>query len=182
MYTTRFSAARRPPPQRGLVAQHRPAAANRDTGPDLFGTGILPEQVFPSQTSRCPERPETILMRAVLADAFVCVQHGFVNEERCTRRLAQEAEAWFLSDDASWPFSFLSICAVLGLEPGHIRREVKQWGAEWTTPSTRGNPLAVSERGGKWRLSREVTYGNSIPVDRKVFFVTQACRRPKREV
>jgi len=134
MYTTRSSAARRPPPQRGLVAQHRPAATNRDTGLDLFGTGILPEQVFPSQTSRCPERPETILMRAVLADAFVCVQHGIVNEERRARRLAQEAEARFLSDDDHWPFSFVSICAVLGLEPGYIRREVKHWGQSGALP------------------------------------------------
>jgi hypothetical protein len=142
MYTTRSSASRRPPPQRGLVAQHRPAAANRDTGPDLFGTGILPEQVFPSQTSRCQERPETVLMRAVLADAFVCVQHGFVNEERRARRLAREAKAWFLSDDDSWPFSFVSICAALGLEPGYIRREVNQWGRSGQLP-VRGEPLSL---------------------------------------
>ena len=27
-----------------------------------------------------------------------------------------------LSDDTSWPFSFVSICAVLGLEPEYLRR------------------------------------------------------------
>jgi len=93
MYTTRSSATRRPPPQRGLVVQHRPAATNRDTGPDLFGTAILPEQVFHSQTNSYPERTETALMRAVLADALVCVQDGFVNEEPRAHRLAREAEA-----------------------------------------------------------------------------------------
>ena len=128
MHTTRFPASRRPPHQGGLVTQHRPVAPNWDTRPDLFGTDILPEQLFPSRTNCCLERPETALMRAVLADAFVCVQHGILNEERRACRLAREAKAWFLSDEDHWPFSFVSICAALGLEPGYIRREVKEWG------------------------------------------------------
>jgi hypothetical protein len=81
-------------------------------------------------------------MRAVLADAFVCVQHGFMNEERRAGRLAREAEAWFWSEDDSWPFSFVSICAALGLEPGYIRREVNHWGRRGQLP-VRGEPLAL---------------------------------------
>jgi len=52
-------------------------------------------------------------MRAVLADALACFQHGLVNSKQRVQRVAQEAEAWFLNDDDHWPFSFVSICAVL---------------------------------------------------------------------
>ena len=31
------------------------------------------------------------------------------------------------SDDSHWPFSFVNICVVLGLEPGYLRQGLKQW-------------------------------------------------------
>ena len=99
MDTTRSFASRRPPHQGGLIAQQRPAATNFDTGPDLFGIDVLPEQFFPFSASCHTERPEAVLMRAVLADALVCFQQGFVNRGVHVQRLAQEAGAWFLSDD-----------------------------------------------------------------------------------
>ena len=139
MDTTRSFASPRPSHQCGLVAQQRPAATNRDTGPDLFGIDVLPEQFFSLSASRHTERPEAVLMRAVLADALACFQQGFVNKRVHVQRLAQEAGAWFLSDDDHWPFSFVSICAALGLEPGYIRREVKQWGQSGSLPA-RGKP------------------------------------------
>jgi len=36
-------------------------------------------------------------------------------------------EEWFLNDDPRWLFSFLNICAVLGLDPGYIRLGLKRW-------------------------------------------------------
>jgi hypothetical protein len=62
-----------------------------------------------------------------------------VDRRRRAQRLAREAEAWFLSDDDHWLFSFASICAALGLEPSYIRRKVKQWGQSRQLPA-RGNP------------------------------------------
>ena len=46
---------------------------------------------------------EAALMRAVLEDALLCLQGHFLATGRRGRRLAQEAEAWFLSEDAHWP-------------------------------------------------------------------------------
>jgi hypothetical protein len=40
--------------------------------------------------------------------------------------LAREAEEWFLSNEAHWPFSFLNICSVLNLEPQYIRRGLQR--------------------------------------------------------
>jgi len=49
MHTTRSPASRRPPHQRGPGAQQQPVTPNWDTGPDLFGNNVLPEQFFTSQ-------------------------------------------------------------------------------------------------------------------------------------
>jgi len=44
-----------------------------------------------------------------------------------TSRLAREAEAWFFADDDHWPFAFVNICAVLGLDPAYIRLGLARW-------------------------------------------------------
>jgi hypothetical protein len=36
----------------------------------------------------------------------------------------REAEAWFFSDDSRWLFSFVPVCAALGLEAGYIRKKL----------------------------------------------------------
>lgn len=66
-------------------------------------------------------------MRAVLEDAIHCFQKQFVRKGRRVVRLAREAEEWFAADDPCWPFSFVNICAVLGLEPEYIRLGLRRW-------------------------------------------------------
>ena len=66
-------------------------------------------------------------MRAVLEDAIGCFQKQMVSSGRRTQRLAREAEEWFFTDDHHWPFSFVNICAVLGLDPEYIRMGLKRW-------------------------------------------------------
>jgi hypothetical protein len=66
-------------------------------------------------------------MRAILEDAIECFQKQFVKEGQRTRRLGREAEEWIFADDYRWPFSFVNICAVLGLDAAYIRRGLEQW-------------------------------------------------------
>jgi hypothetical protein len=88
---------------------------------------ILAEQFFGPRMSVSAVRPEAALMRAVLEEALICL-HGHLGLiGRRNRRLAQEAEAWFLSDDTHWPFAFISICEVLGLEPTAVRAALRRW-------------------------------------------------------
>jgi hypothetical protein len=70
-------------------------------------------------------------MRAVLEDALLCLQGHFISMGRRGRRLAQEAEAWFLSEDVHWPFAFVSICEVLGLEPVAVREALLRDRSSW---------------------------------------------------
>jgi hypothetical protein len=63
-------------------------------------------------------------MYAVLEDALLCFQEEFAgspHEQRCS---AQEAARWFVSGDQHSPYSFVSICAWLGLDAEDIRNKL----------------------------------------------------------
>ncbi len=93
----------------------------------LSSSVILPVQFYGPAAGLDTSRGEIALMRAVLEDAIGCFQKQTVTSGRRVQRLAREAEEWFFSDDQHWPFSFMNICAVLGLDPGYIRMGLKRW-------------------------------------------------------
>ena len=93
----------------------------------LSSSNMLPEQFFNSQASLFTGRPVAALLRAVLEDALACFQSQFLTAGRRVQREAQEAEAWFVSQEEDWPFSFLAVCAVLGLEPEAVRQQLQRW-------------------------------------------------------
>jgi len=76
------------------------------------------------------------LMLAILEDAVSlhvkswC--RGFV-----TRREVREAREWLASGNPSSPFDFESICDVLGLDPGYIRRGIRAARARPTETAAR---------------------------------------------
>lgn len=90
----------------------------------LSNASVLPEQFFNSQTSFFTGRPIAALLRAVLEDALMCFQSQFLTGGG---NLPREAEEWFLSQEDRRPFSFVTVCAVLGLEPEAIRQRLKRW-------------------------------------------------------
>jgi hypothetical protein len=93
----------------------------------LSTASVLPEQFFDPPPNFFTGRPVAALLRAVLEDALKCYQSQFLPEGGYLRQEAQEAKAWFWSDEACWPFSFITVCTVLGLEPEAIRRQLKRW-------------------------------------------------------
>jgi hypothetical protein len=126
--------ATRPPAPRNYTRQPVPVGSAMSVSADwnswhaqLSDASVLPEQFFTPQTSFFTGRPVAALLRAVLEDALSCFQKRFMTERRRVQREAQEAEQWFWSEDSHWPFSFVSICAVLGLEPEAIRQRLKRW-------------------------------------------------------
>ncbi len=48
--------------------------------------------------------------------------HGATSE--IEREFYLDAYRWVMSDDCSWPFSFLNVCQVLNLAPETVREEV----------------------------------------------------------
>ncbi|MBM4254265.1 MAG: hypothetical protein FJ147_00025 [Deltaproteobacteria bacterium] len=98
------------------------------TGPHTFSpVAVLPEQFYHLGSTPASMHGVQALMRAVLEDALTCWQKQFATKSRRERRLAHEAERWFESNNASWPFAFVNICVALGLEPNYIRRGLRRW-------------------------------------------------------
>ena len=73
-------------------------------------------------------------MRAVLEDAVNCFQR---TAGPGSEHVAKDAERWLFSNDTRWPFSFINICGVLGLNAEYVRLGLKRW---------RANPLARPAR------------------------------------
>jgi hypothetical protein len=93
----------------------------------LSSQGILPVQFCHPPDGPYHETGEIALMRAVLADAISCFQGSVISGKRRYQRLAKEAEEWFFARQDDYVFSFVNICAVLGLDPDYIRLGLKRW-------------------------------------------------------
>lgn len=87
---------------------------------------VLPEQYHPT-TSINAMRGEIALMRAVLEDAISCFQGQFTTNREGAQRLGREAEEWIFTNNPHWLFSFVSICAVLELDPEYLRAGLLHW-------------------------------------------------------
>ena len=70
-----------------------------------------------------PGEGERKLMQAVLSEAIVCLT-GRAGPARERYQLAAEALRWVRSRDMIWPFSFESICDVLGVDADSLRRRL----------------------------------------------------------
>lgn len=73
-----------------------------------------------------PADGERRLMLAVLIDAIRSLSQGDASLPPRQRVARLRDRAWMQRDDLSDPFSFINICAALGLSPGYVRRRVRQ--------------------------------------------------------
>jgi len=87
----------------------------------LAGGEMLAAQL-PRRSNWSPERK---LAGAVLAQALIEIRdrHG---DPKYQRRVA-ESRAWIASDDTTWPYSFVPLCELFGLEPEYVRTVVRRW-------------------------------------------------------
>ena len=82
------------------------------------------------------------------------------------RELYLDAYRWAISDDSSWPFSFLNVCQLLNLAPESLRQEL-------LTDASLGLFSYLARRGGRAARSFQIfvnriftTSANPIAVDR----------------
>jgi hypothetical protein len=107
-------------------------AAVRIEGSGGGGSGVEPETILPLQffdrlRIDASLQPEKRLMLAVLEDAVGTFQKHAEASGRRGRRMFNEAEEWFNSEDAGWPFAFVNICQGLGMEPDYMRAGLRRW-------------------------------------------------------
>jgi len=66
-------------------------------------------------------------MLAVLDDAIASFQKYIFAQDRKGKTLFDEAEEWILEVNSDWPFSFETVCEVLGFNPDYVRQGVQRW-------------------------------------------------------
>jgi hypothetical protein len=120
----------------------------------LIRASMLPAPYFIPPSSPYTGCPEAALMQAVLDDALACFQRQDETEQRWVQREARQAAEWLFCDDAHELFSYVSVCAVLGVEPESIRQELMRW-----SPSPPEPAAAQSSDIGIPRLSTHGTRG-----------------------
>jgi|SRR5207247_1323363 len=121
----------------------------------LLESELAPESILPAQLDDRPFggariQPEKRLQVAVLADA-VLMFHRWAGDER-VRRLFAEVEAWFASDDADGPFTFITICDSLKFDPSYIRWGLRQWRAHLEATAKQKRPLRRDSNGTRHQL------------------------------
>src|SRR5438067_3812049 len=96
-------------------------------GVELAPETVLPSQFFDRLQVDASLQPEKRLMLAVLEDAVGTLQKYVNVSSRYGRRLFSEAEEWFASPDADWPFAFVNVCQALGLDAEYLRAGLWRW-------------------------------------------------------
>lgn len=82
---------------------------------------MLPSQL-PTASTWSPEKK---LAAAVLASALVEVRDR--HADKSYQRKVKEDVEWIFSEEAEWPFSFIRICELFGLEVDYVRGMVRKW-------------------------------------------------------
>lgn len=96
----------------------------------LAGGEMVPAQL----PSRSDWSPEKRLAAAVLLSTLTEIRDHH-SEAQYRRRLSEDV-AWISSDDTEWPYSFVPLCQVFGIDTEYLRGLVKQW-LQATAPRSR---------------------------------------------
>ena len=91
---------------------------------------------------RPAETPERRLIAAILRDAVDCYLRDCFSKNRHRKRSFREAEEWFFKSDGYGVFSLENVCSVLNIDPGYIRRTLKEYEQQNSAEADSG---AVSE-------------------------------------
>lgn len=130
-------------------------------GANIAWGAIEPESIMPVQyadlrRSATAKPPVLRLMSAVLLDALRRRAHTLGRSDRRRREILRETEAWLASDDESWPFAFVIVCAGLGLEPESIRAALRgrKGDFRWQQRAHDRDPMPAIRRASSRRRHR----------------------------
>jgi hypothetical protein len=114
------------------LPQLGPDGRDGSTVGHMLATGeMLPSQM-PSPSNWSPEKK---LAGAVLAQTLMEIR-DHTRDPHYRRRVAQALE-WVNSNDAEWPYSFVPLCELFGLEPSYVRTVVARWAEGESTQQQR---------------------------------------------
>ena len=108
-----------------MTERRSPVRKRLSEGRDFEPCIVLPIQFFDVGVATGEQR----LLFAMLEDAVHLLRRRPGRPSRRSSRDRQEiraAKAWIAADDPTFPFSFVSVCAALGLDPAAVRRELRR--------------------------------------------------------
>jgi hypothetical protein len=89
---------------------------------------LTPAQYYDGIPTQNPEaNAMKRLMLAVLQDALRCLQTYAESRNPAHRQAFAEAETWILDRRAEEPFTFVSICEALAIQPDYLREGIRRW-------------------------------------------------------
>ena len=91
--------------------------------------GLVPDAALPSQFADIWHRtraisPERALALAVLQEAVVDLEKYRFAKRRRQQRLFWEAYEWIVSNDRRWPFSYINLCELIGMDADSARKRL----------------------------------------------------------
>jgi hypothetical protein len=110
----------------------------------LVPVAVLPVQFQLTSTQSRAIAPERALALAVLEQAVNDVGGQRFSRTRRGQRVYWETYQWITADDRDWPYSFVNLCAALGLDIDSVRRRI----LDPTTSA--GPPAAESQSSRRW--------------------------------
>jgi hypothetical protein len=116
---------------------------------------LTSDQYFKLFRQKAHFDPEEKLMFAVLTDAIECFQKYYGANTHRRRKLFVEAEAWILSRDGVWPYSFENICETLNIDPNYLRIGLIQWRVDHEPQKNTGS-----------RIRKTLRYQNTVKQNR----------------
>ena len=95
-------------------------------------------EIFSGSATARPLVPERALAAGVLRQAAADLRRFRNAKDVVGREMHADALAWFDANDSDWPYSYLNVCAVLGLSPESVRDEMLEHAAaNWYSHSRR---------------------------------------------
>jgi hypothetical protein len=91
---------------------------------DLLARGEMVAGQLPTPSTWSPERK---LAAASFTGALLTIRDYSHSRNRRRQREAQQDLEWLASEDVSWPYSFLCLCELFGLDPEWVRARVRGW-------------------------------------------------------
>ena len=91
---------------------------------------------------RPAETPERRLLAAILRDAIDCYTRDCFAKNRYKKRSYREAEEWFFKTDDLGIFSLESVCGILNIDPGYIRRSLIRY-KQNHAPEAEATPMPI---------------------------------------
>jgi hypothetical protein len=98
-----------------------------DNSGRLFeGDVVAPDQYLEIFSRSSTLEPEKELMLAILSDAIECILKYCDQPIPLRAKLFHDAREWLFDHDERDPFSFLSVCEILNLDPSYLRRGISE--------------------------------------------------------